>query len=282
MNRNTFRGMTHSGIVVLLLAVAGVGQSPPKTAADPVGVVATEARSVKVQGSHAQRGSTVFNGEEIQTSDDPVTVDVTSGGGALVIAPKSRVKLSRESSRVVAEVLKGTVTIRSPLSSTVITRDRIIQSEPENLYRVTISDSGTGVESFMKSVTVKAASGALETIVAQAGGLKAAGPQQGPNDGEPVTPVKGPFLTANCTLSGTTLTVFGVVTCRGVAIAGADVVLWITVPGGFSINKTTKTDGTGRYEFILTDDRLARGGISRLTVQTNRHGCVHIQNACNF
>lgn len=282
MMKRTQKALAFSLLAMLSLIVPAASQSPLKPVAEPLGAVMTSDQRVIINGASAQRGSTVFNGDEIQTGEAPASINVSSGGGVLSIAPMSRVKISREQAKLIAEVLTGSLTVRSPLASTVLASGRVVSSEPDNLYRVSVSDAGAAVESFLKSVAVKTADGATQTIAAQSTKLNAVPVQVGPGDLEPVTPIGGLDVSITCVLTFKTLMVSGIVTCRGIPVAGARVVLRVFVAGILPITRTTTTDSAGRYKFTITDDELIKGGTAEVTATTTRRGCGRAQNSCVF
>ncbi|MBI3950384.1 MAG: hypothetical protein HY314_08015 [Acidobacteria bacterium] len=296
MKQNSVKVLTFTMFVVLFVVVTGVSQSPQKTAAEPVGVLNTGAESVIVNGAPAPRGSTVFNGNEIRTGDEAATVNLASGGGVLSIGPESRVKISRDQAKIIAEVLKGSVTMRTPLASTVIAPDRTVNSEADNLYRVSVSDSGTAVQSFLKSVAVKTADGAVQTIAAEAMGAVAAaasdsGDTPAPAQPEQVTPERGCFISAECKVDGTTLVVSGIVLCQGNPVGGETVRLMVTFRAARServrLTTTTIPSGAmaGRYSFTVTNPNVPDGGVAVVMIRRCGASCpagVGGRTQCSF
>jgi len=282
MMKSTQKTLAFSILAVLSLIVPAASQSPLKPVAEPLGAVMTSDQRVIINGASAQRGSTIFNGDEIQTGEAPASINLSSGGGVLSIAPGSRVKISRAQAKIIAEVLNGSITVRSPLASTVLASGRVVSSEPDNLYSVSVSDAGTAVESFLKSVAVKTADGATQTIAAQATKNNASPVQVGPGDLEPVTPIDGLFVTINCVLTFKTLMSSGIVACRGIPVDGARVILRVLVAGILPITQTTTTDSSGQYKFTITDDELIKGGTAEVTATTTRRGCARARNSCVF
>jgi hypothetical protein len=287
MEKNTRRVVVVSLALVLCLATTTLSQSPPKPAAEPVGAIASSGDTVLVNGATAQRGTTVFSGNEIRTGATATSVHLTSGGGIVSIAPESRVKLIRERDKVIAEVLKGSVTMRSPLTTVVVAPDQTVNSGPNNLYTVSTSDSGSVVESFLKEVAVKAADGAVQTIapkVPNTLGREATPLQGGVGEPEPITPERGPFIVARCMVTGNTLMVSGSISCNGVAVPGAQVTVSAQVRGFplLFLRETVTTDESGRYKATFTHDRIPRGGTARLSARTNIASCGVGANSCEF
>lgn len=263
------------------------GQSPPQSSKQPVGALTGQAQSVLINGVAAERGTTVFSGSEIRTGATAAAVHLIGGGGLVSIAPESQVKLVREQDTVIAEVSKGSITMRSPLASMVVTPDRTVRSEPNNLYTVSTSNSGSVVESFLKEVAVRAADGVVQTIAPKAPTTvgRPTTPLQGSvGEPEPITPVRGPFVVANCMLTGNTLMVSGTVACNGIAVAGASVTVSVQIKGlpPVFLRETVTTDEAGRYKATFTDERLSRGGTARLSAVTNIASCGTAAGSCQF
>lgn len=309
MKKDTFGLLIVSVGVGCLLITSALAQSPLKPASDLVGEIITDGGSVKVNGVPAQRGSSIFNGSEIQTSEAAAFVSLTSGGGVLSIAPGSRVKITREQSQIIAQVLKGSVTMRSLLPSTVVAPDRIITSEPDNLYKVSVSDSGTVVESLLKSVAVRTAQGAVQTIAAQT--TRAIAGAVAPVDDSPRPGVDQPTqeLTdrgRNCFIkielcdvdvapdpdpTGPTLTVTGVLSCGTpsgrMPVGGARVRLMIFTLDRNVLGPFQTTTGTGapipvgRFRFDVTNPSIAAGGSARV-VSVNCGSCFNTIQSCAF
>lgn len=285
-------------VVVALGTLTVWSQSDSKVT--PFGELLTNGRFVLVNGAPAGRGSTVFNGSEIQTEDTTAFINILSGGGVLSIAPGSRVKITRRQARIIAEVLQGSVTVRSRLASTVIAPDRVIQSEPNNLYTVSVLDSGTKVESLLKSVKVAVANGVTETIAAQAGqaltdAVAPVGtPKPAPVQQGPVTDRgQNCFVDVRCQRIGTRLEVRGEVTCGGTPVAGVQVQMRVilndrTVLGPF----TTTTNATGDYFFDpdapgnAALKNVTTGGIATVQAQECGDDCAiatdSTGNRCQF
>jgi hypothetical protein len=265
MSKITFNVLLLSTLVVLLLAVGAPSQSTSKSKAQPLGEIITEGDSVKINGTSAQRGTTVFEGSAIQTGDGLAFVNLTSGGGVLSIGPGSEVKITREQSTIVAYVIKGSVTVRSQLASTVIAPDRVVTSGPDNLYTVSVSNSGTQVGSLLKSVAVKAADGAIRTVAAQVPGalMGSAGALYSPNPERSValSPDESCTVTTSCRRSGDTLDVSGRVSCTSNAIGGTRVTLHCYFRNReVGAPQSTMTNRQGDYRFVLTSENVKMGG----------------------
>jgi hypothetical protein len=261
MKKSSFVALAVYMLLIFLCAPITMSQTNQKVSTKPVAEIITSGGSVQVNGTSAQRGMSIFNGSEVQTSDASAFVNFTSGGGVLSIAPGSRVKVSREQGKIIAEVLKGSVTVRSPLASTVIAPDRTINSEPNNLYTVSISDSGTSVQSLSKALAVKTANGLTQTVAAEVGRAITGGiAQTEPDIDQPAqgqtTQFSGSFVGADCMKVGNILMVSGKLICNGnpAGVAGATVVLTIRLncrPSNFVPPQTTMTDGNGNYKFTV-------------------------------
>lgn len=306
MNKSKLRILVISVGVVCLLITSALGQSPSKPTTDLVGEIITDGGSVSVNGTRAQRGSSIFNGSEIQTGDASAFVNITSGGGVLSISPGARVKITREQSRIVAQVFEGCVTMRSSLASTVIAPDRVITSEPDNLYKVSVSDSGTAVESLLKSVAVKTAQGAVQTVAAEAMAAIASGATSSGDSPRPGVDQPTQELTdrgRNCFIKieqcdvtdGDTLTVGGVLSCGTrngrMPVGGARVRLMIFTLDRNQLGPFETTTGTGmgipfvpvgRFTFDpVTDPSIAAGGSARV-VSVNCGSCINTIQSCAF
>jgi len=304
MKKKVHKRLSYLILVVLSLTLTAVGQVPQQPKAEPVGEIITSGDSVQINGTVAQRGSTVFSGSEIQTGGASAFVNLTSGGGVLSVAPGSRVKVSREQAKIIAEVLKGSVTVRSSLASTVIAPDRVVNSEPGDLYTVSVPDSGAGavVQSMLKSVVVKTADGALQMVAAEAAGAVAAaiGPNDSPRPGvdQPAQATnrgQNCFVTIMCSKVGSMLTVTGEVFCGGNDVGGATVVLRIffsnRAPGLGPFTMTTLTSPpsmVGHYTFgPITNSNIPGGGVAVVEV-TNCGPCRdqpvggNASNRCTF
>jgi hypothetical protein len=270
----------------MFTAIITFGQS--KTMTKPVGEIVSHDGEVTINGTSAQRGTAVFNGNEIQTIRGSAFLNLTAGGGVLSMAPGSRVKISRDEKKVVTEIIAGTITVRSPLASTVIAPDRVITSEPDNLYTVSVQSSGTTVNSFSKSLMVRAADGAVQTIAAQAAGAVAkAIAQTGPGADQPTQATdrtQSAWVTARCMLTGTTLMVSGDVSCRGILVDGAEVRLNLQLRDGTIITQTTTTNAAGAYKFTVTIPPQPPGfrGVAHVFAVTNIPGCADSGVRCYF
>ncbi|MDW8239322.1 MAG: hypothetical protein RMM98_06890 [Acidobacteriota bacterium] len=274
-------------VVGSCLMGAAWAESPPKLQKQPVGALAGESQSVLINGVAAERGTTVFSGSEIRTGATAAAVHLTGGGGLVSIAPESHVKLVREKDTIIAEVSKGSVTMRSPLASVVVAPDQTVRSGPNNLYTVSTSSAGSVVESFLKEVAVRAADGVVRTVAPKApvtGGRTTTPLQAGVGEPEPITPVRGPFVVANCTLTGNTLIVSGAVACNGIAVAGASVTVHVTTKGlpPVTLRQTVTADEAGRFRTTFTNDALSRGGTARISAVTNIPACGTAAGSCQF
>jgi hypothetical protein len=295
-----------SMLIVLCLAATALSQDPPKSPAEPVGVIVTSGDQVMVNGATVHRGSTVFSGNDVQTGDVPAFVNITSGGGALSVAPHSRVRLSREQAKIIAEIIHGSLTVRSPLASTVVAPGRVITSEPDNLYTVSVSGTEAAIKSLLKPVTVRTAEGTVQTIAAAMVSGAAAvtfpssdstgggpGAAQPPVPGYPpeVTPYGGCFVAVICQVIDTnTLRVAGIVLCNGNPVGGTTVDLRIflrnqAVMGPVTVRTVQTGSRIGQYEFTFrSPSMLSIGGMAVATV-TDCGQCTDRNpetNRCSF
>jgi hypothetical protein len=274
--------------LLLCLATTAESQAPSGRAAEPIGVVIANNNQVTVNGTEIKAGTTVFSGNEIQTGDGTAFVNVTSGG-ALSLSPGSKIKLSREQARIVAEVLQGSITVRSLLASTVKAPGRVINSEPDNLYTVSLTGQETQVRSLLKPVSVTTADGVVQTIAATVGGSVAAaafssgrpgrvivdrGLQPSPPGYPPsVTPYAGCAVITLCARTGpNTVRISGIVMCNGTPVAGTGVLIRLYFQNNTSSGPKptgTLSDGprAGHYELTITDPNVVHGGMAVVTVQ---------------
>jgi hypothetical protein len=302
MMKKTPKVLAVSPLLLLLIAISGQSQSPQKTVAEPVGEIIANGAPVSINGTPVPRGSTVFNGNEIRTGDASAFVRLTSEGGVLSIAPGSAIKITREQGKIVAQVLKGSVTVRSPLASMVIAPDRVVNSDAANLYTVSVSDSGTLVKSLLKSVVVQAADGVVQTIAAQATG--ALGAAMAPDDSSKPHPQAEPpvtdrgencFISVLCERMGTTLTVMGKTSCKGQGVGGVRVTLRIffsnrapSIGPLFTTTKIMPAGAVGLFEYPpITNPNVAGGGVAEVIVNDcgmcrDRPGGGTAGNRCYF
>lgn len=279
---------TFTKLIVMILAVTMTGLGQSKSVHKPVGEIVTHEGQVKIDGASAQRGATVFDGNEIHVVSGSAFVNLLAGSGVLSLSPGSRLKLSRDEKQVNVELLAGSVTVRSKLASRVIAPDRIITSGPDNLYAVSVQDSGTTVNSLSKSLMVRTADGAVQTIVAEAAGaLTKAIARNEPSRDQPAQATertRTAWVSARCMLTGLTLMVSGDVSCRGVLIAGAEVRLNVQLRDGTIITQTTTTNSVGAYKFTVTIPPQPPGfrGTAHVVAITNIPGCGDAGNRCYF
>jgi hypothetical protein len=271
------------------LAITGVSQSPSQSVIEVVGEIITDNDQVRINGAPAQRGSTIFNGNEIQTADGSAFVTFTANAGVLSIGPDSRVKVSRQQGNIIAEVFKGTVTVRSRVASTVIAPDRVISSEPNNLYTVSIADSGTVARSLMKSLLIKTAAGVTHTIAAQA--TEALASAAIPSAiGKPnliaeakLTPGQGCFLSVQCVTTGNMVMASGTVLCDGNPVSGT-IVTGRVFFRDRTISKPVAqvTNAAGEYKISITNDSVAGGGTAVVTINNCGQCRTRTGNRCSF
>ncbi|MCS6803927.1 MAG: hypothetical protein RMM98_03445 [Acidobacteriota bacterium] len=282
----TVNSITKFVVMILAVTMTGFGQS--KSVNKPVGEIVTREGQVKIDGTSAQRGATVFNGSEIEVVDGSAFLNLLAGSGVLSLTAGSRVKVSRDEQRVIAELMAGTITVRSALASTVVAPDRVITSEPDNLYTVSVQKSGTTVSSLSKSLMVRTADGAVQTVAAEAADtLAKAIARIEPRNDQPAQATertRTAWVSARCMLTGLTLMVSGDVSCRGVLIAGAEVRLNVQLRDGTIITQTTTTDSVGAYKFTLTIPPQPPGfrGAAHVVAITNIPGCGDAGNRCYF
>jgi len=226
-------GLALTLLLLISLSFSGVERTP-------IGEIITGGEgTVLVNGVRVAWGSTLFNGSEIQTSTSTAFVRFNEVAGALSISEDSRVRISREQGRIVAEVLQGAVTVRADVATRIVASGRIIESDPTNLYSVTVFDKDTEplVRTVQKPVRVslgeklmtivpEAVSSAAESLVAQMNG-----PQPEAALAQVVTPTTALFADCKAVLVGCTLTVtqgpFGVLSF-GNPVIGARVTDLVT------------------------------------------------------
>jgi hypothetical protein len=294
MKKSTVKWMSLLAMVVLCLASTAVIQSQNKPLAEPVGEILSSGGNVSVNGTQVTRGSTVFNKNEIQTGTTTAFVNFSSGGGVLSIAPDSRVKVSREQGKIIAEVLQGSVTLRSPLASTIIAPDRVVSSDPDNLYTVSVSDASTTVQALMKPLSVTM-NGVVNTIAVEAAQtMTTAAFSKSADKPEPHSPAQNTprpnncFVDARCRVTmDNFVTVTGAVSCGGVPVPDTRVRLDFVFLDRFRPRAgpfTTTTGADGHYSFVKVVP-AGTGGVAIVQLLGNCGACSRgtgNSNRCNF
>jgi hypothetical protein len=286
------KGLTLSTLMLVCLAATTLSKSPQKPMAELVGEVIMNGDLVRINRAPAQRGSTVFNGNEIQTENTSAFVHLTSGRGVLSVGPGAQVRISLVQAKIIAEVFRGSITVRTALASTVIAPDRVVNSEPDNLYTVSVSDSGTMVESLLKPVAVKAADGGVEIITPQVTkAVATAGPlrdfsRPSPSERRVMGETESCFVSATCRRTDNTLIVSGQVLCTVNPVTGTRVTLrcYFQKKKGNAL-LATRTDHSGKYEFAMTDPRVSVGGMTHIIVEDCGQcngGMKTMSNRCFF
>lgn len=287
--RGAFTGLALMLLLVVNVPLSGVQQKP-------IGEIITGGEGhVLVNGVRVAWGSAIYSGSEIQTSTSTAFVRFSEGAGALSISEESRVRISREPGRIVAEVLQGSIAVRADVPTRILATGRIIESDPANLYSVSVLDKNAEpvVRTLQKPVRVSfgeklmnvvpEAVSAAESLVTQMNG-----PPPEAALAAVVTPTTALFADCQAVLVGCTLTVtqgpFGVLSFGNPVIGArvADVVTFRRLASRAAGTATSTAGGAYIIIHALTAKQCQVapfGGTVKILVTYRR---FRTANQCTF